>query len=42
MTSTQWNGLYALYAAFGYQVMDRDPASPAAGADGVQAGAGSA
>lgn len=26
---TQWNGLYALYAAFGYQVMDRDPASPA-------------
>ncbi len=25
----QWNGLYALYAAFGYQVMDRDPASPA-------------
>ena len=26
---TQWNGLYQLYAAFGYQVMDRDPASPA-------------
>jgi hypothetical protein len=26
---TQWNQLYALYAAFGYQVMDRDPASPA-------------
>jgi hypothetical protein len=25
----QWNGLYGLYAAFGYQVMDRDPASPA-------------
>ncbi|MGH9004573.1 MAG: DUF6351 family protein, partial [Acidimicrobiia bacterium] len=25
----QWNGLYQLYAAFGYQVMDRDPASPA-------------
>ncbi len=25
----QWNGLYALYAALGYQVMDRDPASPA-------------
>ncbi|MGH9119201.1 MAG: DUF6351 family protein [Acidimicrobiales bacterium] len=25
----QWNGLYALYQAFGYQVMDRDPASPA-------------
>jgi hypothetical protein len=25
----QWNGLYALYALFGYQVMDRDPASPA-------------
>jgi hypothetical protein len=25
----QWNGLYALFAAFGYQVMDRDPASPA-------------
>jgi hypothetical protein len=25
----QWNGLYLLYAAFGYQVMDRDPASPA-------------
>jgi hypothetical protein len=25
----QWNGLYALYTAFGYQVMDRDPASPA-------------
>jgi hypothetical protein len=25
----QWNALYALYAAFGYQVMDRDPASPA-------------
>jgi hypothetical protein len=26
---TQWNQLYALYAAFGFQVMDRDPASPA-------------
>jgi uncharacterized tannase-like protein DUF6351 len=25
----QWNGLYALMGAFGYQVMDRDPASPA-------------
>jgi hypothetical protein len=25
----QWNGLYSLFAAFGYQVMDRDPASPA-------------
>ncbi|HMG42114.1 MAG TPA: DUF6351 family protein [Acidimicrobiales bacterium] len=25
----QWNQLYALYGAFGYQVMDRDPASPA-------------
>jgi hypothetical protein len=25
----QWNGLYQLYAAFGYQVMDRDPASSA-------------
>jgi hypothetical protein len=25
----QWNGLYALYGLFGYQVMDRDPASPA-------------
>jgi len=25
----QWNGLYFLFAAFGYQVMDRDPASPA-------------
>jgi hypothetical protein len=25
----QWNGLYGLYAAFGYQVMERDPASPA-------------
>ncbi len=27
----QWNGLYGLYAAFGYQGMDRDPASPAPG-----------
>ena len=26
---TQWNGLYALYGLLGYQVMDRDPASPA-------------
>jgi hypothetical protein len=25
----QWNGLYQLYGLFGYQVMDRDPASPA-------------
>ena len=25
----QWNQLYALMGAFGYQVMDRDPASPA-------------
>jgi Tannase-like family of unknown function (DUF6351) len=25
----QWNALYQLYAAFGYQVMDRDPASSA-------------
>jgi hypothetical protein len=25
----QWNGLYGLMGAFGYQVMDRDPASPA-------------
>ena len=25
----QWNGLYQLYQLFGYQVMDRDPASPA-------------
>ena len=25
----QWNGLYSLMGAFGYQVMDRDPASPA-------------
>ena len=25
----QWNGLYSLYALLGYQVMDRDPASPA-------------
>jgi hypothetical protein len=25
----QWNSLYAIYASFGYQVMDRDPASPA-------------
>ncbi|MGH9288592.1 MAG: DUF6351 family protein [Acidimicrobiales bacterium] len=25
----QWNGLYGLYALLGYQVMDRDPASPA-------------
>jgi Tannase-like family of unknown function (DUF6351) len=25
---TQWNSLYQIYAAFGYQVMDRDPASP--------------
>jgi hypothetical protein len=25
----QWNGLYFLYGLFGYQVMDRDPASPA-------------
>jgi len=25
----QWNLLYQLFAAFGYQVMDRDPASPA-------------
>ncbi len=25
----QWNGLYFLMGAFGYQVMDRDPASPA-------------
>ena len=24
----QWNLLYALFGAFGYQVMDRDPASP--------------
>ncbi len=24
----QWNGLYALMGALGYQVMDRDPASP--------------
>jgi hypothetical protein len=24
----QWNGLYALYSLFGYQVQDRDPASP--------------
>ncbi len=26
---SQWNGLYGLYALLGYQVMDRDPASPA-------------
>jgi hypothetical protein len=25
----QWNSLYSLMGAFGYQVMDRDPASPA-------------
>ncbi len=25
----QWNQLYSLYAALGYQVQDRDPASPA-------------
>jgi hypothetical protein len=25
----QWNGLYGLYGLLGYQVMDRDPASPA-------------
>ncbi|HKY66140.1 MAG TPA: DUF6351 family protein [Acidimicrobiales bacterium] len=25
----QWNGLYALMGGLGYQVMDRDPASPA-------------
>src|SRR5262245_51347528 len=25
---TQWNSLYQLYGLFGYQVMDRDPASP--------------
>ena len=25
----QWNGLYGLYGVLGYQVMDRDPASPA-------------
>jgi hypothetical protein len=25
----QWTGLYGLYQAFGYQVMNRDPASPA-------------
>lgn len=25
----QWTGLYQLMAAFGYQVMDKDPASPA-------------
>ncbi|HEY8545312.1 MAG TPA: DUF6351 family protein, partial [Acidimicrobiales bacterium] len=25
----QWNGLYALFEAFGYPVMERDPASPA-------------
>jgi hypothetical protein len=27
--TAQWNFLYALYAQLGYQVMDRDPASPA-------------
>ncbi|WP_370614330.1 DUF6351 family protein [Mumia qirimensis] len=27
--TAQWNQLYAAYAALGYQVMDRDPASPA-------------
>jgi uncharacterized tannase-like protein DUF6351 len=27
--TAQWNLLYTLYANFGYQVMDRDPASPA-------------
>ncbi len=27
--TNQWNLLYQLYANFGYQVMDRDPASPA-------------
>jgi hypothetical protein len=26
---SQWNGLYGLYGLLGYQVMDRDPASPA-------------
>jgi hypothetical protein len=26
---TQWNQLYSLYALLGFQVMDRDPASPA-------------
>ena len=26
---TQWNQLYGLFGALGYQVMDRDPASPA-------------
>jgi Tannase-like family of unknown function (DUF6351) len=25
----EWNGLYGLYGLLGYQVMDRDPASPA-------------
>jgi Tannase-like family of unknown function (DUF6351) len=28
-TTAQFNGLYALYQLFGYQVQDRDPASPA-------------
>ncbi len=27
----QWNGLYGLYGLFGYQVQDRDPASPVPG-----------
>ncbi len=28
---TQWNQLYAIYTALGYQVQDRDPASPTPG-----------
>jgi hypothetical protein len=34
----QFNGLYQLYAAFGYQIMDRDPASPAPALTECEAG----